>query len=79
MYWSQKTRVEKVAQVMSCDRCENIKNNLHLNDNDLLSQSKGKDKLFKLQAFIDMLLPKFQGLPKTQMLVAETVPPQQAA
>lgn len=71
MYWSHCTRVEKVAQVMPRDRQQNIKNNLHLNDNDLLSQNNGKDKLFKIRPFIDMLLPKFQGLPKTQKLVID--------
>ncbi|XP_040068418.1 piggyBac transposable element-derived protein 3-like [Ixodes scapularis] len=49
----------------------NIKNNLHLNDNDLLPQNNGKDKPFKIRPFIDILLPKFQGLPKTQKLVID--------
>lgn len=71
MYWSHETRVEKVAAVMSRDRWQTIKNSLHFNDNNLLEVNAGKDRLFKIRPLIDNLLPKFQSLPKSQMLVVD--------
>lgn len=76
MYWSRELRVEKVASVMSRDRWQTIKNSLHFNNNDLLEVNAGKDRLFKIRPLTDNLLPKFQVLPKSQMLAVDeqTVP-----
>lgn len=49
----------------------NHKNSLHFNDNILLETNAGKDRLFKIRPLIDNLLPKFQALPKSQMLVVD--------
>ncbi|KAH9378622.1 hypothetical protein HPB48_014700 [Haemaphysalis longicornis] len=71
MYWSHKTRVEKVAEVMSRERRQTVKNSLHLNGNNLLEANAGKDRLLKIRPLIDNLLPKFQSLQKSQMLVVD--------
>nr|XP_050033781.1 piggyBac transposable element-derived protein 2-like [Dermacentor andersoni] len=71
MYWNREMRVEKVAEVMSRDRWQAIKNSLHFNDNNLLQANAGKDRLFKIRPLIDNLLLKFQILPKSQMLVVD--------
>ncbi|XP_024119090.1 piggyBac transposable element-derived protein 3 [Oryzias melastigma] len=64
-YWSNACRVQQVADVMSRDRWEEIKRNLHFCDN---TAPKNDDKLYKIRLIIDSLLPKFQALPQNQML-----------
>nr|XP_037284982.1 piggyBac transposable element-derived protein 3-like [Rhipicephalus microplus] len=68
MYWSREMTVEKVAEVMSRDRWQTIKSDLHFNNNDLLQANAGNDRIFKIRPLIGNLLPKFQILPKSQML-----------
>ncbi|CAF95493.1 unnamed protein product, partial [Tetraodon nigroviridis] len=60
MYWSGASRVQQVAQVMSRDRWEEIKQFIHFCDN---MAPNTDDRLV-----IDALLPKFQALPQDQML-----------
>lgn len=64
-------RGEKVAEVMSRDRWQTIKNSLHFKNNDLQQANAGIDMLFEARPVIDNLLPKFQILPKSQMLVVD--------
>ncbi|KAL3210703.1 hypothetical protein MRX96_008651 [Rhipicephalus microplus] len=63
--------VEKVAEVMSRDRWQTIKSDLHFNNSDLLQANAGNDRLSEIRPLIDNLLPKFQIIPKSQMLVVD--------
>ena len=56
MYWRLETRYGKVADVMWSKRFEEIKKNLHFNDN---NDFDNNDKLFKIRPFIDHLTSKF--------------------
>lgn len=51
MYWAQNTRIDKIANVMSRDRWEQIKSNLHCVDNTLMRpiNDPNRDKLFKIR------------------------------
>lgn len=73
MYWAKNTQVEKVSSVMSRDRWEEIKRNLHCNDNtaQVAPGDPNRDKLFKVRPLIDSLQVKFRELPKTQFLCVD--------
>ncbi|KAJ8884000.1 hypothetical protein PR048_015856 [Dryococelus australis] len=70
MYWAKNTRVDKVADMMSRDSWVEIKSNLHTNDNakQVQKNNPNRDKLFKVRPMINLLLPKFQSIPKDQLL-----------
>lgn len=71
MYWMSACRVSKVADVLSRNRWEEIKKNLHLNDNTHLPQNRNdpdRDKLFKIRPIITHLKQKFIAHTKPQML-----------
>ncbi len=72
MYWASYSRVSLIADVFSRDRWEKIKQNIHFNDNSHIpppdNTNKDTRRLFKIKPFIDMILPKFQVLPKSPML-----------
>uniref|UniRef100_A0A3P9LG76 PiggyBac transposable element-derived protein domain-containing protein n=1 Tax=Oryzias latipes TaxID=8090 RepID=A0A3P9LG76_ORYLA len=72
MYWSSACRVQQVADVLSRDRWEEIKQFIHFSDN----TAPNDDRLFKIRLIVDSLLPKFQALPQHQMLCVheQTVP-----
>lgn len=53
-----------MADVITQRTWEEIKRYLHFTDN----TAPNNDKLFKIRALIDSLLPKFQALPQEQML-----------
>lgn len=69
MFWAKNSRVNQVADVMSRDRWEAIKNNLHLNDNTQAPQTTDpqRDKLYKIRPLIDNLQSKFLKIPQQQM------------
>ncbi|KAL3210992.1 hypothetical protein MRX96_008499 [Rhipicephalus microplus] len=73
LYWAAESRVPTVADTMPRDRWEAIKANLHFNNNDDMPPPNDphKDRLFKVRPVIDFLLPKFQGIPKTQALCVD--------
>jgi len=58
MYWGSETRISQVADVMSRNRWQAIKTNIHLNDNS--TSDRTTDKLFKLRPFIDSLSNNLQ-------------------
>jgi len=70
MYWSLNTTVESIAGIMSRQRWEQIKSNLHFNNNDNMPSltNPDRDKLFKLRPLIDHLLFKFQAILQDQTL-----------
>lgn len=55
MYWSDSTRFDVIANAMSRNRFEKLRNNFHLNDNQNLFPRDhiNYDKLFKIRPFID--------------------------
>ena len=61
MYCGTETRISQVADVMSRNRWQAIKTNIHLNDNSTSDQTT--DKLFKLWPFIDSLSNNLQKIP----------------
>lgn len=73
MYWAQNTRIDKIANVMSRDRWEQIKSNLHCVDNTLMRpiNDPNRDKLFKIRPIIDSFLDKFRALPKDEYLCVD--------
>ncbi|XP_054270077.1 piggyBac transposable element-derived protein 3-like [Macrosteles quadrilineatus] len=73
MFWAKNTNVEKVSSVMSRNRWEEIKRNIHCNDNAniLPVGHPDRDKLFKVRPLIDHFQAKFQALPKPQMLCVD--------
>ena len=58
MYWRLNTRCDKIADVMWAKRFEEIKRNIHFNDNND-PMNDGTDKLYKLRPFLDHLNRKF--------------------
>lgn len=70
MYWGRNTRIPQIADVMSRDRWQAIKSNLHLNDNANMPDQAdtSRDRLFKIRPLLDLLLPKFNSIQQAQML-----------
>ncbi|KAF2887349.1 hypothetical protein ILUMI_18824 [Ignelater luminosus] len=73
MYWAANTRVEKVADVMLRNRWEDLKRNLHFNNNSNMpnQNNASHDKLYKIRPIVDTLQTKFSKLPKEQMLCVD--------
>ncbi|BES89619.1 Hypothetical protein NTJ_02426 [Nesidiocoris tenuis] len=69
LYWSKPCRYPPVADVMSRNRFEKIKQYFHLNDNTLEKKrgDAGYDKLFKIRPLIDHLLEKFNEIPGEEL------------
>jgi len=70
MYWSLNTGVESIASILSRQHWEQIKSNLHFNNNENMPSLTDPDRyrLFKLRPLIDHLLFKFQAIPQDQTL-----------
>ena len=74
LYWSGKLNCPLESQVMSRDRWEQIKSNLHFNDNSNYVASKDDpnyDKLFKIRPLVTHLTNKFNEIPKPQRLCVD--------
>ena len=74
LYWSSATRVSQVADSMSRKRWEQIKKNLHFNNNENLPEDRNdvnRDKLFKLRPFLDNLQQKFANQVKPEKLCVD--------
>ena len=66
MYWAARTRISQVADIMTHDRWETIKKNLHLNNNEdipSMYDTVNHDRLFKIRTH-SILLHKYQQLPQ---------------
>lgn len=79
MYWSFRTRIDKIGDVMSRSRWEEIKANLHFNDNTRQPSldNPDRDRLFKIRPLVDALQDKYKHIPfENQMLCVDeqTVP-----
>ena len=74
LYWSSATRVSQVADSMSRKRWEQIKKNLHFNNNENLPEDRNdvnRDKLFKLRPFLANLQQKFANQVKPEKLCVD--------
>ena len=65
--WEHQTRYEKVANVMSRTRFEQIKRFLHCNDNNEIANDC-QDVLYKIRPLVDHLKNKFQQFTPTEYL-----------
>ena len=75
MYWGTYTRVNQVADVMSVNRFEQIKSNLHFNDN-TKTEVPNNDTLFKVRPLIDSLTTTFsEQTPQEYLSIDEQVIP----
>ncbi|KAJ8933283.1 hypothetical protein NQ314_014111 [Rhamnusium bicolor] len=79
LYWSSACRIPQVAISMSRKRWEQIKKNLHFNNNENLPKDRNdinRDKLFKLRPLLDILQQKFasQVIPQTLCVDEQIVP-----
>ena len=70
MYWAAFTRIQQIADIMTRDRWEAIKQNLHFNNNENMPsmEDANRDRLFKIRPLLDHLLPIYQQLPQQQVL-----------
>ena len=70
MYWTAFTRIQQIADIMTRDRWEAIKRNLHFNNNVNMPsmEDANRDRLFKIRPLLDHLLPIHQQLPQQQVL-----------
>lgn len=66
MYCANDTRIDKIANVMSRNRWEEIKSNIHCNDNTNFfnPRDSNRDRLFKVRPLIDFLKEKLREIPK---------------
>ena len=66
MYWAKETRLPCIADVMSINRFEKIKQFFHCNDNEknLPPTDDNFDKLYKVRPVIDSLLKKCEQIPQ---------------
>lgn len=72
MYWASTTRIDRIANVMSRDRWEQIKSFLHFNDNsNLIRNDPNRDRLFKIRPLLDHFKAKFREIPKEQYLCVD--------
>jgi len=73
LYWKAKLSCPLVSEVITRDRWEEIKANLHFNDNsDMLPSTSPKyDKLFKVRPLLDHLVTKFRDIPMPQRVCVD--------
>lgn len=62
LYWSKLFRVSLIADIMSCNRFEEIKRNLHFCDN----YASNSDHLYKIRAVIDHVVSNCKVLPSCE-------------
>ncbi|TKS75693.1 PiggyBac transposable element-derived protein 3 [Collichthys lucidus] len=65
MFWNKATRVSQVADTMTLNRWEAIKNSLHFNNNE--RQEEG-DPLFKIRPLVTQLTSKLVSIPMSEKL-----------
>ena len=74
-YWEARLRYDKVADVMPCRRYEEIKRNIHLNDNEA-RPADCADKLYKVRRLVSKLQEKFSSLaPSEHLSIDEQIIP----
>ena len=73
LHWSKVYHNDNVADVISCDRWEEIKRNIHFNDNSLQPTKDDEkfDRMFKIRPFFEHLQKKVQRTPKSEYLCVD--------
>ncbi|KAL3214886.1 hypothetical protein MRX96_006977 [Rhipicephalus microplus] len=73
MYWSQRFPVSQVADTMTRDRWEEIKQSLHFSDNQEAPDQNDpeRDRLYKVRPLLDHLVAKCHEIPKSQKLCVD--------
>lgn len=73
MYWSDRFRISQVADTMTRDRWEEVKQSLHFNDNQEAPDQNDpdRDRLYKVRPLLDHLTAKCRELPKSQKLCVD--------
>uniref|UniRef100_A0A3B3RJN9 PiggyBac transposable element-derived protein domain-containing protein n=1 Tax=Paramormyrops kingsleyae TaxID=1676925 RepID=A0A3B3RJN9_9TELE len=77
MCWQTRSRLDKIADVMPMRRWEQIKANLHFNDNTMeVPHNLGQDPLFKLRPFLNFTAERMRSIPMTEHLSVDeqTIP-----
>ena len=78
MYWSEGTRIRGIADMISINRFEKIRQYFHCNDNSSCPSKSDQnyDKLFKVRPVTDSVLDKCKSVPQEKMqLVDEQIIP----
>ena len=70
LYWNSEFYFEKVAQIMTINRFEFIKSNLHCHDK-LKGPPNCEDKLYKLRPLIDHFQEKFSQITPSEKLYTD--------
>lgn len=70
LYWKARLQCPLISEYMSRDRWEEIKANIHFNDNSPLPNNNS-DKLFKVRPLLTHLVAKFRTIPKPQRLCVD--------
>ncbi|XP_041954562.1 piggyBac transposable element-derived protein 3-like [Alosa sapidissima] len=69
MCWQTHSRIDKIADAMPMRRWEQIKANLHFNDNTMEGpHNLGQDPLFKIRPFLDFTVETMRSIPLTEHL-----------
>lgn len=67
MHWSNGTRIPTVAEAMSVNRFDKIKQFFHCNNDKMLLKGDPKyDKLYKVRPVIESVLQKFKNIPSEE-------------
>lgn len=75
MYWSSYIWFHKIADVMTLQRFEIIKRNLHCNDNQT-RPADCKDKLYKIRPIVQMITSKGSStIPAEKLSIDEQIVP----
>ena len=72
-YWSKAYSIEHVNSIMGRVRFEQIKKNIHFNDNNEMvpSTDENFDKLFKVRPLLSHLQNKFKAIPMDQKVCVD--------
>ena len=72
-YWSSSHPVREVSEVISLNRCEEIKRNLHFSDNNFFIPpgQDGHDKLYKIRPLLDHMRTALLKVPKEKELCVD--------
>ncbi|KAK8779772.1 hypothetical protein V5799_018886 [Amblyomma americanum] len=73
MYWSERFRISQVADTITRDRWEEIKQSLHFNDNQEAPDLNNaeRDRLYKVRPLLDHVVSKCREIPKSQKLCVD--------
>ena len=73
LYWSAAYGIEQVNSIMGRVRFEQIRKNIHFNDNSVMpiSEDENFDRIFKIRLLLDHLRSKFKTIPIDQKVCVD--------